>query len=139
MDEIIYDTSKPKTGRIVISDRSSAPEIGCVFTSLLERKCNKRDYVVRGFNNYTGYVKKGDYLSEEELVEGRYYRFIVVAVHSKDFHNYFHAVPFREVSNRESLSINVLPPESFVLLRDLAEKTLGIANERRRRNSRRAR
>ena len=71
------------------------------------------------FQNYTGYVKRGD-VPEEEMAEGDFFRFIVVAVHSKNFHNYFYASPLRRVGDSESTAPNFLDAKSFRVLRERA-------------------
>jgi hypothetical protein len=116
--------------------KNYAPEIGSLFTSRLNpREKGKIDYTLHDFRDHTGYVKNGTHIKEEEMVEGNFYRFIVVAVHSKDHHNYFYAIPFRKVSANESKRANILPAMDFVKIKDLADIILGIENkERSRRN-----
>jgi len=106
----------------------NSPEIGSVFTARLDREEGKKDYVTHIIQNFTGYVKKNKFNPQlmEELVEGEYYRFVVVSVHNKRNHNYFHIIPFRKIGKNEGRNFNYLDPTGFLRIKRLAERLLGI-------------
>jgi len=114
----------------------NSPEVGSVFTARLDIERGKKDYVTHIIKNFTGYVKNNKRNPQimERLVEGDFYRFIVVAVHSEKRHNYFQIIPFREVGERESKNFNYLDPEGFLKIKKLAERLLGIKYKKRKKS-----
>ncbi len=125
LEEIVFSSDKNKKV-YPLCGRGYAPEIGSVFSSFVGgRKDGRGDYVLYGFKNYTGYAKGGEYI-KEELKEGEFYRFIVVSVHSLNFHNYFYAIPFRKLGENESHNINLLSPCDFLKIKKIAERLFGF-------------
>jgi len=103
----------------------NSPEIGSVFTVRADIEVGKRDYGIHRIRDFTGYIRKNPYF-KEKLIEGEYYRFVVVAAHRKRRHNYFYALPLREIGKRESRKLNYLDPATHLRLIRLAERLLGI-------------
>ena len=103
----------------------NSPEIGSVFTARLDKEKGKRDYVTHRIKNFTGYIRENPCF-REELIEGKFYRFIVVSVHSREHHNYFYAIPFRRVKTEESRDMNYTDSETFLRIKRIGERLLGI-------------
>lgn len=130
IEEVVYST-EDSANVVPLCERGYAPEIGSVFSSYL---CPPRreggDFRVMRIKNYTGYVRRGDYFDNKDLRLKHFYRFIVTAVHSKGFHNYFYAVPFRELKEGESDELNLLNSEGFLKLKRFAERVFGLDFDR---------
>lgn len=101
-----------------------SPEIGSIFTAKLDEEPRKRDYVLYPIKNWTGYVKLSPEFKNSSLTSGKYYRFIVTAVHSKNHHNYYYAIPFRKLNPTENTNFNYINPEQFLKIKRLAEKII---------------
>ena len=131
VDQIVHDSSKKDNIPIVYSERANAPERGEVFTAQAIAELDKKDLIIDRVEKHTGYIKKN--LKKKIDVEaGKFYRFEIVAgPYQKKYHNFFYAIPLREIKNSENRNMNQVSAQNYVLIQRLAEFMVGIGWNRK--------
>jgi len=133
VDKIVYSTERKNNLPIVYSKRANAPERGCVFTAKAICEKNKKDFIINRIENHTGYIKK-NLENNIEVINGKFYRFQIVAgPHQKNYHNFFYAIPLREIKQNESRTLNKIDAQTYILIRRLAEFMLGLGWNRKKK------
>jgi len=143
-DRIIYSTDddwissdRMKNNEVPVSytKRANAPGTGDVFTAIALKNDNKRDLIISAISNHTGYIKE-NYSNPISVIPGQYYRFkIVGGPHYKNNHNYFYAIPIRDVAEDEGLGLNKIDGQNSLLIQRLAEFMFGMGWDRRKRKN----
>lgn len=158
LDSLVYSSEIPEERKNVLifySKRANAPVTGSVFTArVLPFKNNicgikernggyiffslgNADYELNCFKNYTGYVKANKDKPGLKVETGKYYRFKIVAgPHTRKSHNYYYAIPLRELGKKESKEKSVLDAQDYLFVQRLGEFLLGIRFNRNRTISR---
>ncbi len=125
-NNLIYDSSSDNNIQIVLTKRANAPERGCVFTAKAINESGKEDLIIDRIKFHTGYIKR-NFSNPIEVIPGESYRFKIVAgPYQRKFHNFYYAIPLRRLKPEESDKLNLVDPQTSLLIQRLGEFLLGI-------------
>ncbi len=127
---LIYSTDYGFDKKTIIhSEKDYAPEIGSVFTAKVCEEGGKKDYIINEIPNYTGYIKKNKD-EDFKLRDGEYCRFLITAYHTRNYHNFFYAIPLRKLKDSEDTKMNLIDPQTNIKIKRLGEFLCGLGFDR---------
>jgi len=140
LGDIVYstDSNQCPDAPITYSKKCFAPECGSVFSAKVCKVDGKSDYLIDRIQNYTGYIKKNFEKPDLEVSQGKFYRFKVIGgPFTKNYHNFFYVVPVRGLGEKENRNLNLINPQTSLLLTRLGEFMLGLKFDKRSKKLRR--